>query len=148
GLEEYVSDCVIFLDHRVINQVGTRRLRIVKYRGAAHGTNEYPTMIDEGGLRVLPISSLGLNYGVQRQRVSTGIPALDAMFGGRGYFRGSSVLISGTAGAGKSNLAAAFADAACRRGERCLYVAFEEAPAQIVRNMASTGFNLARWTRT
>ncbi len=145
GLEEYVSDCVIFLDNRVVNQVATRRLRIVKYRGSAHGTNEYPTMIDETGLSVLPISSLGLNYGVTKQRVPTGIPALDAMFGGKGYYRNSSVLISGTAGAGKSSLAMAFVDAACRRGERCLYLAYEEAPGQIVRNMASIGFKLAPW---
>jgi len=147
GLEEYVSDCVIFLDHRVHNQVATRRLRVVKYRGTSHGTNEYPTMIDETGLSVLPISSLGLNYGVSNQRVSTGIPALDAMFGGKGYYRHSSVLISGTAGTGKSSLAAAFVDAACRRGERCLYLAFEEAPAQIVRNMGSIGIDLAPWVR-
>ncbi len=147
GLEEYVSDCVIFLDNRVVNQVATRRLRIVKYRGSAHGTNEYPTMIDETGLSVLPISSLGLNYGVTKQRVPTGIPALDAMFGGKGYYRNSSVLISGTAGAGKSSLAMAFVDAACRRGERCLYLAYEEAPGQIVRNMASIGFKLAPWVK-
>lgn len=145
GLEEYVSDCVIFLDHRILNQVATRRLRIVKYRGTAHGTNEYPTMIDETGLSVLPISSLGLDYQVTRERISTGIPALDAMFGGAGYYRGSSVLITGTAGTGKSSFAAAFADAACRRGERCLYLAFEEAPSQIVRNMASIGLDLAPW---
>jgi len=147
GLEEYVSDCVVFLDHRVINQVATRRLRIIKYRGSVHGTNEYPTMIDETGLSVLPISSLGLDYRVTRQRVSSGVPALDKMFGGRGYYRGSSVLVSGTAGTGKTSVAAAFADAACRRGERCLYLAFEEAPAQIVRNMASIGTNLDSWVR-
>jgi circadian clock protein KaiC len=145
GLEEYISDCVIFLDHRMINQVGTRRLRIIKYRGSAHGTNEYPTMIDEGGLSVLPISSLGLNFAVSKQRVSTGVPQLDAMFGGKGYFKGSSVLVSGTAGTGKSSLAAAFVDAACRRGERCVYLSFEESAAQIIRNMASIGFNLGPW---
>jgi len=147
GLEEYISDCVILLDHRVVNQVGTRRLRIIKYRGSAHGTNEYPTMIDEGGLSVLPISSLGLDYGVTTQRISTGVPQLDAMVGGKGYFRGSSVLVSGTAGTGKSSLAAAFVDAACRRGERCLYLAYEESPAQIIRNMSSIGFDLGQWTR-
>jgi circadian clock protein KaiC len=147
GLEEYISDCVIFLDHRVTGQIATRRLRIVKYRGSAHGTNEYPTMIDEGGLSVLPISSLGLDYGVTKQRISTGVPQLDAMFGGKGYFKGSSVLVSGTAGTGKSSFAAAFVDAACRRGERCLYLSFEESPAQIVRNMGSIGFNLGRWVR-
>lgn len=147
GLEEYVSDCVISLDHRVVNRVGTRLLRIVKYRGSSHGTNEYPTMIDEHGLSVLPISSLGFDYPVTSERVSTGIDRLDAMLGGKGYYSGSSVLVSGTAGTGKSSLAAAFADAACRRGERCLYVAFEEAPAQITRNMASVGFDLDQWTR-
>ncbi len=147
GLEEYISDCVIFLDHRIVGQVATRRLRIIKYRGSAHGTNEYPTMIDETGLRVLPISSIGLEYPVSKQRVSTGVPALDAMFGGKGYYRNSSVLISGTAGTGKSSLAAAFVDAACRRGERCLYLAFEEAPMQIVRNMASIGIKLEPWLR-
>ncbi len=147
GLEEYISDCVIFLDHRIVGQVATRRLRIIKYRGSAHGTNEYPTMIDETGLRVLPISSLGLEYPVTKQRVPTGVPGLDAMFGGKGYFRQSSVLISGTAGTGKSSLAAAFAEAACRRGERCLYMAFEEAPQQIVRNMASIGIKLEPWVR-
>ncbi len=146
GLEEYVSDCVIFLNHRVVNRVGTRLLRIVKYRGSSHGTNEYPTMIDEHGLSVLPISSLGFDYPVSTERVSTGIDRLDAMLGGKGYYSGSSVLVSGTAGTGKSSLAAAFADAACRRGERCLYVAFEEAPAQICRNMASVGFDLDQWT--
>lgn len=145
GLEEYVSDCVIFLDHRVINQVGTRRLRIVKYRGSAHGTNEYPTMIDESGLSVMPISSLGLDYPVVRERVSTGIARLDAMLGGKGYYRGSSVLVSGTAGSGKSSIAVAFANSACARGERCLYMSFEEAPAQIIRNMAAIGFDLRKW---
>ncbi|MEN6336267.1 MAG: circadian clock protein KaiC [Phycisphaerales bacterium] len=145
GLEEYVSDCVIFLDHRLINQIATRRLRIVKYRGSAHGTNEYPTMIDQRGLSVLPISSLGLDYGAGTQRISSGVGRLDAMLGGRGYYRGSSVLVSGTAGSGKTSLAAAFIDAACRRGQRCLYIALEEAPAQIIRNMASIHFSLGRW---
>jgi circadian clock protein KaiC len=147
GLEEYVSDCVIFLDHRVVNQVGTRFLRIVKYRGSSHGTNEYPTMIDEDGLSVLPVSSLGLDYPVGTERISTGIERLDAMLGGKGYYKGASVLVSGTAGTGKSSLAAAFADAACRRGERCLYFAFEEAPAQITRNMASIGIDLEEWRK-
>jgi circadian clock protein KaiC len=145
GLEEYISDCVIFLDHRVVNQVGTRRIRIIKYRGSAHGTNEYPTMIDEGGLSVLPISSLGLDYDVSKRRVSAGVPQVDEMLGGKGYFRGSSVLVSGTAGTGKSSFAAAFVDAACRRGERGLYLSFEESQAQIIRNMASIGFNLGQW---
>jgi len=147
GLEEYVSDCVIFLDHRVINQIATRRLRIVKYRGSPHGTNEYPTMIDEHGLSVLPISSLGLDYGVGTDRISSGVDRLDAMLGGRGYYRGSSILITGSAGTGKSSMAAAFADSACRRGERCLYMAYEEAPSQIMRNMASIGYDLGQWVR-
>lgn len=147
GLEEYVSDCVIFLDHRVVNQIATRRLRIVKYRGSSHGTNEYPTMIDEHGLSVLPISALGLDYGASKERISTGIERLDAMLGGRGFYRGSSVLVSGSAGTGKSSMAAAFVDAACRRGERCLCFAYEEAPSQIMRNMASIGYDLNQWVR-
>jgi len=147
GLEEYVSDCVIFLDHRVTNQVATRRLRVVKYRGSMHGTNEYPTLIDEHGLSILPISSLGLDYGVGTERISTGIKRLDAMLGGKGYYRGSSILVTGSAGTGKTSVAVAFADGVCRRGERCLYLAFEEAPSQIIRNMASIGFDLDRWVR-
>ena len=131
GLEEYISDCVIFLDHRVANQVATRRLRIVKYRGSAHGTNEYPALIDEQGLSVLPISSLGLNYPVSTARLSSGIPRLDVMLSGKGYLKGSSILISGTAGAGKSSMAAAFADSVCARGERCLYWSSEESPEQM-----------------
>jgi len=147
GLEEYVSDCVIFLDHRVTNQVATRRLRVAKYRGSIHGTNEYPTLIDEHGLSILPISSLGLDYAVGSERIPTGIDRLDAMLGGKGYYRGSSILVTGSAGTGKTSVATAFADAACRRGERCLYFAFEEAPSQIVRNMASIGFDLHHWVR-
>ncbi|MBN1362631.1 MAG: circadian clock protein KaiC [Sedimentisphaerales bacterium] len=146
GLEEYVSDCVIFLDHRVVDQIATRRLRVVKYRGSAHGTNEYPTMIDEHGLTVLPISSLGLDYPVSNERVSTGIDGLDTMLGG-GYYRASSILVSGSAGTGKSSIATAFADRVCRDGQCCLYFAFEEAPAQIVRNMASIGYDLDKWVR-
>jgi circadian clock protein KaiC len=142
GLEEYVSDCVIALDHRVSNQVATRRLRIVKYRGSRHGTNEYPTMIDEQGLSVLPISSLGLAHRVSRERVPSGIKGLDEMLSGRGYFRGSSILISGTSGAGKTSLAIAFADGICRAGGRCLYWSSEESPDQTLRNMASIGFDL------
>lgn len=145
GLEEYVSDCVIFLDHRVTDQVATRRLRVVKYRGSMHGTNEYPTLIDEGGLSVLPISSLGLDYEVSVERIPTGVEGLDDMLGGKGYYAGSSILVSGTAGTGKSSLMAAFADAACRRGQTCLYLAFEESPAQIIRNMRSIGFDLQPW---
>lgn len=147
GLEEYVSDCVIVLDHRVINQISTRRVRIVKYRGSTHGTNEYPFLINENGFSVLPVSSLGLTHDVTNERISTGVPRLDNMLGGKGYFRGSSVLISGTAGTGKSSLAAYFADAASRRGERSLYFAFEESPQQIVRNMRSIGLNLDPWTK-
>jgi circadian clock protein KaiC len=145
GLEEYVSDCVIFLDHRVSEQVSTRRLRIVKYRGSSHGTNEFPFLIDEKGISVIPITSLGLRHIARKERVSTGIPRLDNMLEGKGYFRGSSVLVSGTAGTGKTSLAAHFVDAACRRGERCLYFAFEESESQVVRNMRSIGINLGRW---
>ena len=147
GLEEYVSDCVIVLDHRVTEQRSTRRLRIVKYRGTIHGTNEYPFLIDENGISVLPITSLGLRHEASDERISTGVPRLDAMLGGQGVYRGSSVLISGTAGAGKTSLAAHFADATCRRGERCLYFAFEESESQLVRNMRSIGLDLAPWSK-
>ncbi|HYH47433.1 MAG TPA: circadian clock protein KaiC [Thermoanaerobaculia bacterium] len=145
GLEEYVSDCVILLDHRVTEQLATRRLRIVKYRGSVHGTNEYPFLIDEHGIDVLPITSLGLEHPASSERVSTGVPALDGMFEGGGYFRGSSVLVSGKAGAGKSSLSSHFVDAACRRGERAVYFAFEESQSQIVRNMRSIGLDLGPW---
>jgi circadian clock protein KaiC len=144
GLEEYVSDCVILLDHRVTEQISTRRLRVVKYRGSLHGTNEYPFLIDERGISVLPITSLGLNHKASTERIPSGIPRLDAMLGGKGFYRGSSVLVSGTAGTGKSSLAAHFASATCERGERCLYFAFEESPSQIVRNMRSIGVDLQR----
>jgi circadian clock protein KaiC len=147
GLEEYVSDCVILLDHRVTDQVSTRRLRVVKYRGTAHGTNEYPFLIDEDGFSVLPITSTGLNHEASDERLSTGIPRLDAMLGGRGLYRGSSVLVSGTAGTGKSSLAAHLAKESCVRGERCLYFAFEESESQIVRNMASVGADLRPWIK-
>ena len=145
GLEEYVADCVIFLSHKVDQQIATRRLRIVKYRGSAHGTNEYPFLIDEQGFAVMPISSIGLDHAASSERVSTGIPRLDTMLGGKGYYRGSSVLITGTAGTGKSSMAAHFVDAACRRGERCLYFAFEESRNQIIRNMRSIGIDLEPW---
>ena len=145
GLEEYVSDCVILLDHRINDQLCTRRLRIVKYRGTAHGTNEYPFLIDEHGISVLPITSLALNHGVSDEMISTGVPALDEMFGGKGFYRGSSVLASGTAGSGKTSLAAHFASASCKRGERCLYFAYEESEAQVVRNMRSVGVDLQPW---
>lgn len=142
GLEEYVADCVILLDHRVINQVSTRRLRIVKYRGSLHGTNEYPFLIGQRGISVLPITSLQLNHEAPTQRVSTGVPSLDDMLGGKGVYRASTVLVSGAAGAGKTSLAASFAQAGYRRGERVLYFAFEESPQQIIRNMRSIGINL------
>ena len=142
GLEEYVSDCVILLDHRVVEQSSTRRLRIVKYRGSVHGTNEYPFLIDEDGISVLPVTGLTLDHPVSTERVSSGVARLDAMLGGKGYYRGSSILLSGTAGTGKTSLAAHFAEATCRRGERCLYLSFEESPAQLLRNMGSIGLGL------
>ncbi len=145
GLEEYVSDCVILLDHRVIDQISTRRLRVVKYRGTAHGANEYPFLIDEAGLSVLPITSLALDHKVSKERISIGIPDLDAMFDNKGLYRGSTVLVSGTAGSGKTSIAAHFVDAACCRGERCLYLAFEESQNQVVRNMRSIGIDLQPW---
>jgi circadian clock protein KaiC len=147
GLEEYVSDCVILLDQRVLEQSATRRLRIVKYRGSSHGGNEMPFLIDDHGVSVLPITSLGLAHQATTAHVSTGIAGLDTMFRRKGYFRGNSVLVSGTAGTGKSSLAAHFAEAACRRGERCLYFALEESPSQITRNMRSIGVDLEPWVR-
>jgi circadian clock protein KaiC len=146
GLEEYVSDCVILLDHRVTDQVSTRRLRIVKYRGTAHGTNEYPFLIDEDGFSVLPVTSLGLQHQVSEERISSGVPRLDTMLSGKGFYRGTTILVSGTAGTGKTSLAASFVDAACRRGERCLYFSFEESPGQLIRNLRSIGLNLEQWT--
>jgi circadian clock protein KaiC len=142
GLEEYVADCVIVLDHRVEGQLSTRRLRVVKYRGSAHGPDEYPFLIHVDGLSLLPITSLGLNHIASSERVSSGIDRLDMMLSGQGYYRGSTVLVSGAAGTGKSSLAAHFVNAACNRGERALYLAFEESESQIVRNMKSIGFNL------
>lgn len=147
GLEEYVSDCVILLDHRVTDQVSTRRLRVVKYRGTAHGTNEYPFLIDEDGFSVLPVTSLGLQHQVSEERISSGVPRLDTMLGGEGFYRGTTILISGTAGTGKTSLAASFVDAACRRGERCLYFSFEESPGQMIRNMRSIGLDLELWSK-
>jgi circadian clock protein KaiC len=144
GLEEYVSDCVILLDHRVSNQISTRLLRIIKYRGSVHGTNEYPFLIDEDGISVLPITALRLEHDVSSERVSSGIPTLDQMLEGTGFFRGSSILVSGTAGTGKTSLAAYFAHETCNRGERCLYFAFEESPQQIIRNMRSIGVDLQK----
>jgi circadian clock protein KaiC len=148
GLEEYVSDAVILLDHRVTEQVSTRRLRVVKYRGSHHGTNEYPFLIDRQGLTVLPVTSLGLEHEASDERISSGVPELDAMLDGDGYFRGTTVLVSGTAGTGKTSLAAHFADATCRRGERVLYFLFEESPRQLVRNMRSIGIDLQPWVDT
>jgi circadian clock protein KaiC len=145
GLEEYVSDCVIVLDHRVVENLSTRRLRIVKYRGSVHGTNEYPFLIDETGIVVLPVTSMGLEHQVSDERISTGIDRLDAMLGGEGLYRGSSVLLSGTAGTGKTTLASHLADASCRRGERCLYLGYEEPASQLVRNMRSVGLDLTGW---
>ena len=144
GIEEYVSDCVIVLDHRVRDDISTRRLRVAKYRGSTHGTNEYPFLITDGGFAVLPLTSVGLAYGASSELVSTGVPQLDRMLGG-GMFRGSVVMVSGSAGTGKTTLAAAIVDAACARGEQALFVSFEESPDQLVRNMASVGIDLGRW---
>ncbi|WP_262967157.1 circadian clock protein KaiC [Methylobacter psychrophilus] len=145
GLEEYVADCVIFLNHNISQQIATRRLRIVKYRGSAHGTNEYPFLIDRDGFSVMPISSIGLDHPVSIERIPSGVQRLDAMLDGQGYYRGTSVLVTGTAGTGKSSLAAHFVNAACLRGERCLYFAFEESQNQIIRNMHSIGIDLGQW---
>ncbi len=146
GLEEYVSDCVILLDHRVNEQISTRRLRVVKYRGSSHGTNEFPFLIDDDGISVIPITSARLDHPATEERVSTGVAALDRdAWRRRGYLRGSSVLVSGTAGTGKTSLAASFADASCSRGERCLFFSFEESPDQLLRNMRSIGLDLGRW---
>ena len=145
GLEEYVADCVILLDNRVHDQLSTRRLRIVKYRGSAHGTNEYPFIIDEQGITVMPITSSGLAHEASTERLPSGIPDLDQMLEGKGYYKGSSILVSGMAGSGKSTVAAHFADATCAAGYRCIYFAMEESPAQIVRNMRSVGIDLQKW---
>jgi circadian clock protein KaiC len=149
GLEEFVSDCVILLDHRVVQQVSTRRLRVVKYRGSMHGTNEYPFLIGGSGISVLPITSLRLDHPAPTTRIPTGVQGLDEMLGaGGGYFAGSTVLVSGTAGSGKTIMAASFADATCRRGEKCLYFGFEESKQQIARNMASVGMRLTQWQKS
>lgn len=147
GLEEYVADCVIVLDHRITEQVSTRRLRIMKYRGSSHGTNEYPFLFDEKGISVLPITSVGLTHSALTDRISSGVASLDEMLVGEGFFRGSSILVTGSAGTGKSTFGAAFADAACAGGERVLYFAFEESPSQILRNMGSIGLDLNRWIK-
>ncbi|WP_254562685.1 circadian clock protein KaiC [Dyadobacter diqingensis] len=145
GLEEYVSDCVILLDHRVMNQISTRLLRIVKYRGSMHGTNEYPFLIDEKGISVLPVTALTLDHDVSTERVSSGIPSLDKMLGGKGFYKGSSVLVSGTAGTGKTSIAGYFANETCKGNKRCIYFAFEESPKQIIRNMMSIGIHLQEY---
>ena len=145
GIEEYVSDCVIVLDHRVTEQTSTRRLRILKYRGSLHGTNEYPFLISESGVSVLPITSLGLQHTVSTEQVSTGVARLDSMLGNGGFYKGSTVLVSGSAGTGKSTLAAQFCHATCSRGERALHFAFEESEAEILRNMSSVGIDLQQW---
>ena len=147
GLEEYVADCVILLDNRVQNQISTRRMRIVKYRGTSHGTNEYPFLIDDKGFSVLPITSLGLSHKAPTEFISSGIVRLDNMLQGKGFYRGSSILISGTAGTGKSTIGAHFINAACARGERAIFFAFEESQEQIIRNMHSIGIDLARFVK-
>ena len=148
GLEEYVADCVITLDHRIMNQIATRRLRVVKYRGSIHGTDEYPFLISSDGISVLPITSLSLTTRVSEERISAGIPRLDTMLGGKGFYRGSSILVSGQAGTGKTSLAAKFIDAACGRGEKCLFFISEESESQLTRNMLSIGINLEPWVKS
>ena len=145
GLEEFISDCIILLDNRVRQQVSTRRIRVVKYRGSNHGTNEYPFVIDKDGLSVIPITSTGLDHPGTAEKVSTGIPSLDKLFAGGGYTRGSTILISGTAGTGKTSLATAFAQESCSNNERCLYLSYEESPGQLTQNMRSIGFDLEQW---
>ena len=145
GFEEYIADCVVRLDHRIRNQLSTRTLRVVKYRGSSHGTNEYPFLIDEGGVHVLPVTSIGLTHKVTSERVSTGVPRLDTMLDGAGFYRGTTVLVSGTPGSGKSSLSAHFMAASCARGERVLAFTYEESPDQVIRNMASIGLDLRRW---
>jgi circadian clock protein KaiC len=147
GLEEYVSDCVISLDHRVVDQVTTRRIRIVKYRGTTHGTNEYPFLIERDGISLWPITTVQVEHTASHERIPTGIERLDTMLGGKGFYRGSSILLSGTAGTGKTGVAATFASATCQRGERCLYFSFEESPSQIMRNMGTIGLDLEHWVK-
>ena len=147
GLEEFISDCIILLDNRVRKQVSTRRIRVIKYRGSAHGTNEYPFVIDKDGLSVIPITSAGLDHAGTDKKVSTGVAALDKLFAGGGYTKGSTVLVSGTAGTGKTSLAAAFIEESCKRGERCLYISYEESPGQLVQNMLSVDVDLEKWTK-
>ena len=147
GLEEFISDCIILLDNRVRQQVSTRRIRVIKYRGSNHGTNEYPFVIDKNGLSVIPITSTGLDHPGTDKKVSTGIASLDKLFSGGGYSKGSTVLISGTAGTGKTSIAAAFIIASCKRGEKSLYLSYEESPGQLIQNLRSIGFDLERWVK-
>ena len=147
GLEEFISDCIIHLDNRVRKQVSTRRIRIIKYRGSSHGTNEYPFVIDKSGLSVIPITSTGLDHPGTNEKVSTGVPSLNKLFSSGGYTKGSTVLVSGTAGTGKTSLAAAFAVESCKRGERCLYLSYEESPGQLIQNMQSIGIDLESWSK-
>jgi circadian clock protein KaiC len=143
GIEEYVSDCVILLDQRIKEQSAIRRLHILKYRGSLHGSNEYPFLVTDKGISILPITSMQLNYAVSNERISSGVPGVDMMLTGKGYFKGSTILISGTAGTGKSSLAAHFAASVCDSGQRCIYFAFEESADQIIRNMRSIGLDLS-----
>ncbi len=145
GLEEYVADCVILLNNPVVNKITTRNLRIVKYRGSSHGTNEYPFLIGENGITLLPITSTGLDHSVSYEYISTGIERIDTMLNEDGYYKGSSVLVTGAAGTGKSSIAAQFANSTCEKGFRCIYLAFEESPKQIIRNMKSIGIDLEQW---
>lgn len=145
GLEEYVADCVVYLDSRVSEQITTRRLRVIKYRGSVHGPDEYPFLITRDGITIFPITSVKTNYKISRERISTGIESLDNMLGEKGFFRGSSVLLSGSAGTGKTSFAGVFVDAACRRGEKSLYIAMEETQDQICRNLESIGLDLEQW---
>ena len=147
GLEEFISDCIILLDNRVRQQVSTRRIRVIKYRGSNHGTNEYPFVIDKDGLSVIPITSAGLDHPGTDEKVSTGVASLDKLFAGGGYARGSTVLVSGTAGTGKTSLAAAYTIERCKKGERCLYLSYEESPGQLIQNMSSIGLDLERWSK-
>jgi len=147
GLEEYVSDCVISLDHRVVDQVTTRRIRVVKYRGTTHGTNEYPFLIEKDGISIWPITSVQLEHTASCERIPTGIERLNTMLDGKGFYRGSSILLSGNAGTGKTSVAATFADATCRRGEKCLYFSFEESSSQIMRNTGTIGLDLQQWVK-
>ncbi len=145
GLEEYVADCVIMLDHRVNDQIATRRLKIIKYRGSKHGTNEYPFLIDEKGISVLPVTSVGLDYQVSSDRIKTGVEGFDLMLDNKGYFKGSAILVSGAAGTGKTSISGHFVDSCCSKGMKCLYFAFEEPQNQIIRNLKNIGLDLKKW---